>query len=99
MSIERKESPLEIAFILTDELVNKSITLLTEEFIRFTKNDKRDAVIDLTNVKKLNSVAIAALIRFKNMLADDGRKMHLINTNETVLRVLELSGMERFLLD
>ena len=44
-------------------------------------------------------MAIAAVIRLKNALTERGRSLHLINPNETVLRVLELSGLEKYLLD
>lgn len=97
--MDRKETESEITFIITEELVAHNVTFLVNEFTRFARNDSRDAIIDLAFVQKINSMAIAALIRFKNMLAESGRSMHLVNTNETVLRVLEVSGMEKFLLE
>jgi anti-anti-sigma factor len=99
MNIDKKETETEITFVLTDEFVTQNLPVLADEFTRFAKSDSRDAVIDLAFVQKLNSTAIAALIRFKNMLTEKGRSMLLVNTNENVLRVLELSGMDRFLLE
>jgi anti-anti-sigma factor len=99
MNIERKETETETTFIITDELFAHNINFLTEELTQFAKNNTRDAIIDLTSVQKIDSMSIAALIRFKNMLAEYGRTMHLVNPNEPVLRVLELSGLDKFLMD
>jgi anti-anti-sigma factor len=99
MNIERKETETETTFIITDEIFTHNINFLTEELTQFAKHNSRDAIIDLTSVQKIDSMSIAALIRFKNMLAENGRTMHLVNPNEPVLRVLELSGLDKFLMD
>jgi anti-anti-sigma factor len=99
MNIERKETDVETTFILTDQLVAQNIAFLAEELNRFVKNDSRDAIIDLAYVRKIDSMAIAGLIRFKNLLAENNRNMHIINPNETIFRVLELSGLDKFLLE
>jgi anti-anti-sigma factor len=98
MNIDRNETETETTFILTDELLTNHLPMITDEFTHFVRSDARDAIIDLAYVKRLNSAAIATLIRFKNMLTEKERSMLLVNTNENVLRVLELSGMDRFLL-
>ena len=99
MNIEQIETETEITFLLTDNLISHNANFLADAFTLFVKQDARDAIIDLTYVKKINSMSIAALIRLKNMLADKGRKMHLINPNETVFGMLELSGLDKFLLE
>ena len=99
MNIERKDSDYESTFLIMDELVSSNITFLTDELSHFIKTDTRDAIIDLSYVRKIDSISIATLIRIKNSLAEKGRNMHLVNPNETVLRVLELSGLEKFLME
>ncbi len=99
MVIERIEGDSECTFIILCELVSQNINAVTEELNRFAKSDTRDAVIDLASVRKIDSMSIAALIRFKNALSEKNRTLSLVNPNETVLRVLELSGLERFLMD
>lgn len=99
MVIERIEGDSECTFIILCELVSQNINSVTEELNRFAKSDTRDAVIDLASVRKIDSMSIAALIRFKNALSEKNRTLSLVNPNETVLRVLELSGLERFLMD
>jgi len=99
MNIERKENEFETTFVIMDDLVSHNMTMLSDEFSHFVRNDKRDAIVDLTFVRKIDSMSIATLIRFKNSMTEKGRSMHLANPNETVLRVLELSGMDKFLLE
>ncbi len=99
MVIERIEGNSECTFIILCELVSQNINAVTEELNRFAKSDTRDAVIDLASVRKIDSMSIAAMIRFKNALSEKNRTLSLVNPNETVLRVLELSGLERFLMD
>lgn len=99
MNIERKETEFETTFIIMDEMVSQNMTLLSEEFNHFVRTDTRDAVVDLSFVRKIDSMSIATLIRFKNALTEKGRTMHLSNPTETVLRVLELSGMDKFLME
>lgn len=99
MNIERKDSELEVTFIIMDELISRNIAALTDELNHFIKNEKKDAIIDLSYVRKIDSVSIASLIRIKNALAENGRTMHIINPNDTVLRVLELAGLEKFLME
>jgi len=99
MNIERKDSDFESTFIIMDELISQNVSFLADELNLFIKNDTRDAILDLSYVRKIDSVSIATIIRIKNALAEKGRTMHLVNPNETVLRVLELSGLEKFLLE
>lgn len=99
MNIERKETEFETTFIIMDEMVSQNMTLLSDEFNHFVRTDTRDAIVDLSFVRKIDSMSIATLIRFKNALTEKGRTMHLSNPTETVLRVLELSGMDKFLME
>jgi len=99
MKIERKETGSDVTFILLDDLLSPHINQFSDEMNQFVKNDMRHAILDFSCVRKIDSMAIAAVIRLKNALTERGRSLHLINPNETVLRVLELSGLEKYLLD
>jgi anti-anti-sigma factor len=99
MNIERRDAGGEATFIIMEDLVSQNISNLMDELNHFIRSDTRDAIIDLSYVRKIDSISIAALIRFKNALAEGGRNMQLTNPNETVLRVLELAGLEKFLLE
>jgi anti-anti-sigma factor len=99
MNIERKDSESEATFIIMDELVSMNVSTLMDELNHFIRTDTKDAIIDLSYVRKIDSISIASLIRIKNALAEDGRTMHLTNPNETVLHVLELAGLEKFLME
>jgi len=86
-------------FILKDEVVSAKLLKLEEILNTFIREDDRNAIIDLTNVYKIDSMSLAALIRIKNSITKTGRSLNLINPSEGVLRVLELAGLETFLLD
>ena len=64
----------------------------------FIRDDHRDIVIDLMHITKIDSMSIAAIIRIKNKLSDERRNQKLIKPNEGVMRVLELAGLESYLL-
>jgi len=86
-------------FILQKSSDSFQINLLEEKINEFIKNDGRDLVLDLKGLNLLDSSSLAAFIRFKRKLKATGRIMKLINYNESILRVIELSGLDDFLLD
>lgn len=86
-------------FILQNSSDSFQINLLEEKINEFIKNDNRDLVLDLKGLNLLDSSSLAAFIRFKRKLKATGRIMKLINYNESILRVIELSGLDDFLLD
>lgn len=86
-------------FILHKTSDSFQINLLEEKINEFIKNDERDLVLDLKGLNLLDSSSLAAFIRFKRKLKATGRIMKLINYNESILRVIELSGLDDFLLD
>jgi anti-anti-sigma factor len=98
MQIETTDSHDERTFILSDEMVTSSISDLEKTIYEFIKNDERNVVIDLVNIYKIDSMSLATLIRIKNKLTENHRKMVLVNPSDGVMRVLELAGLESFLL-
>ncbi len=98
MNFQYTDSAIERIYSIQDELISSNIIRIEEEINQFIKNDRRDVVIDLMQATKIDSMAIAAIIRIKNRLTEDGRKLHITNPNETVYKVLELAGLDQFLL-
>lgn len=97
--MEINDTDHERIYLLNKDLVSSNIKRLEEEFILFIADDTRDIIVDLKNVAKIDSMSIAALIRIKKKLSEKDRNLKLINPNEGVLRVLDLSGLETYLLD
>ncbi len=93
------ETENEKTFILHKASDNFQVNLLEEKINEFIKNDDRDMILDLSELHLLDSSTLAAFIRFKRKLKATGRIMRLINYNESILRVIELSGLDDFLLD
>jgi anti-anti-sigma factor len=61
--------------------------------------DNRDIVIDLSHVRKIDSMSLAAVLRLKNLLTQDGRRLNLTNPGSNVIKILEISGLDSILLD
>ncbi len=99
MEIDIQDSSDERTFIPKDELVAVNVFKFEEKLNNFIRDDHRNVTIDLYHISKIDSMSIAAIIRIKNKLTEDERKLKLINPNEGVMRVLELAGLESFLLD
>lgn len=94
---EMTENDIEkIFFIKNEELPYMNI--LEERILDFVKKDEREVVIDFQHLMMFDSVALAALIRIKRKLTAMDRVLRLVNYNQTILRVIELSGLEDFLL-
>ncbi len=85
-----------IFFIKDDEL--KSLHILEEKIADFVKKDVRDVVIDMRELSQFDSLALASFIRIKRKLNAIDRPFRIINYNDVVFRVIELAGLEDFLL-
>jgi anti-anti-sigma factor len=93
------DSESERIFVLQKASDSFQINLLEEKINDFIKSDTRDLILDLKDLNLLDSSSLAAFIRFKRKLKATGRVMKLVNYNESILRVIELSGLDDFLLD
>ena len=93
------DSENETTFRLQNSSESLQLNLLEEKVNDFIKKNERDLILDLKGLNFLDSTSLAAFIRFKRKLKATGRSMKLINYNESILRVIELAGLEDFLLD
>lgn len=98
MNMDIVDTSEDRTFIIQDELVAVKVLKFEQKLNDFIRDDHRDIVIDLMHITKIDSMSIAAIIRIKNKLSDEGRNLKLINPNEGVMRVLELAGLESYLL-
>ncbi len=95
---EIKDSDNERLIIIKKKGDSSQINLLEQKVNDFIKSDGRDLVLDLNELGMLDSTSLAAFIRFKRNLKAAGRDMKLVNYNESILRVIELAGLDDFLL-
>jgi len=84
-------------YILKED-VSQYLNILESNINEFVKNDSGDMAIDLKSLQVIDSLTLAAFIRFKRKLSLEGRDLKLINYNDNILRVIELSGLDEFLL-
>ena len=81
----------------TKDIFQKSI--LEKKVDEFIKSVKNELILDLQELDTLDSVTLAAFIRFKRKLTETDRTMKLINYNENIVRVIEMAGLGEFFLD
>ena len=98
MKIEIENTDLEKILIIKEELIAPNINQLEKEMNQYIWEDDKDIIINLINVTKIDSMSIATLIRIKNKLTEEDRILKLTNPSEGVMRVLELAGLDEFLL-
>ena len=84
-------------FLLKDNITSLNIETLNQALDSFIEKDERDVILDLEDVTKLDSVALAFLIRAKKRLAEEHRGFKMTNLSEPVQRILALTGVEAFL--
>ena len=99
MKVEIIDNDIEKTFTFMEDITSSNIGRFEELVYRTTRNDTRDIILDLSNISKIDSMSIAALIRIKNRLIEQGKTLKLSNPNGGVMRMLELSGLDEFLLD
>ena len=80
----------------TDDIFQKGI--IEKKIDEFIKTVENELILDLKELSTLDSMTLAAFIRFKRKLAETNRTMKLVNYNENILRIIELSGLGEFLL-
>ena len=98
MNIDIVDSTDERTYIIKSDMISSNVMKFEADLNDFIRDDDRDVIIDLAYITKIDSMSIAAIIRIKNKLTEDGRNLKLINPSDGVMRVLELAGLESFLL-
>ena len=98
MNIDIVDSTDDRTYIIKSDMISSHVMKFEEELNEFIRDDDRDMIIDMAYITKIDSMSIAAIIRIKNKLTEDGRNLKLINPSDGVMRVLELAGLESFLL-
>lgn len=91
------ESTNERVYVLKNDIL-LYLNIFESSINEFIKNDSRDIVVDMESLQIIDSLTLAALIRFRRKLSLEGRTFKLLNYNADILRVIELSGLDDFLL-
>ena len=55
-------------------------------------------IIDMYYVERIDSLTLATMIKFYDRYNSKGRNLRIINCNDAVKRVIEIAGLESFLL-
>jgi anti-anti-sigma factor len=86
-------------YLLKDYITSSSIAEFEKIINEFIEKDKRDAVVDIKDVLKIDSLSLAVFLKVKNKMSAKGRKMILINPSESVKKIIEIASLEIFLLE
>jgi anti-sigma B factor antagonist len=81
------------AIKLSGELDIIGVGQVETKFAGFCSGDRVHVVVDMSDVSYLASIGIRLLVMNAKSLATRSGKMALLNPNENVLRVLEISGI------
>ncbi len=99
MNMQITENDNEIIIAFTVDLVSSHIGDIENEVNRVLKDNTRDVIFNMKDVSKIDSMSLAAIIRIKNKLSDKGRNLLLTNTGEGVMRIIDLAGLNDYLLE
>jgi anti-anti-sigma factor len=98
MTVPFKETETERTFFPDDHTITSRPSSFETELNEFIKDNTRDAIIDLISVSRIDSLFIAILIRAKKKLTDNSRTLIVVNPNEAVIRMIEIAGLDSYLL-
>ncbi len=96
--IELIDTDNDRTFIIKEPNITINTFNIENILSNFIRDDDRDVIIDLTNVARIDSLTISALFRLKDKLNRQNREIYISNPGEAVMRVIELAGMENFIL-
>ncbi len=99
MKITITDSVTDITIAFNVDLVSAHIGDIEKEIYRVLKDNDKDVIFDMKEVSKIDSMSLATIIRIKNKLAESGKNLHLTNTGEGVIRIIDLAGLNEYLLD
>ncbi|MCA8913983.1 MAG: STAS domain-containing protein [Planctomycetes bacterium] len=78
---------------LSSDVDSGNAVILRSELAKAIQNGPPVVLLDLADVRKMDSAGIAVLVEMHDRLKQEGRQMGLINTPETVRGLLELLGV------
>lgn len=93
LSLETSRQGDAICLALSGELDLSSALVLDEELRRAEESDARELVIDLNDLKFLDSTGLRTILSAHVRAARDGRMFRVVAGNETMQRILRLTGM------
>lgn len=98
MEIETTDTGVERTYRIPKNFLSTEYIRLEETLLDFIRTDTRDIVLDLAQVTRIDSMALATILRIKKKLIEVNRGLSIINPTEPVIRLFELSGLETYLL-
>lgn len=80
-------------YIINDDIDSSSIKEFESELLAFCDEAKKDVIIDLEGVLRIDSLVLAMFLRAKNLLSKKGRKFYLAHPSEAVRKTIEIASL------
>jgi len=91
--VEETVEPAGLVLIGSGELDIATVSTLRERLDAAIDAGTRHLVIDLSDVRFLDSVALAVIVNAKRRLADEGKLVVVVDRSSYVMLVFECSGL------
>jgi anti-sigma B factor antagonist len=93
LSLETSRQGDAVLLALSGELDLSSALVLDEELRRAEDTDARELVLDLCGLKFLDSTGLRTILSARARATRDGRAFRVVAGNDSVRRILRLTGM------
>ncbi|MCP4138159.1 MAG: STAS domain-containing protein [bacterium] len=99
IKVELIDTEEERIFVLDESKIDPAkIKHLEKDLHSFILEDDRDAIIDMSNVSKIDISILPLLVRAQNKLMLYNRSLYLVNTKNRIQTLIKNSGLDSLLL-
>lgn len=93
---ESKKKPTKKTIKPGKEIVESVVEDLKDKILKMVNQDIEELVLDLKNVKEIDSCGLGLLIAAKNSLDQAGGQLNLTNVPENFEDLLQVLGLDSF---
>lgn len=97
MNIIVDESEQQVTVKFSGEVDMLGIKELKDKLFQISDEKNKNMAIDLSSASYLDSSAIGMLLSINKKLKNAGKELKLINVPENIMKILELSSLNRIL--
>ena len=98
LSISVREEDGTVHMALSGEVDFGNVAELRAAILRQANGEPRNLVIDLSGVTFLDSMGLSVLIQGKRSVEGSGGQLAIVNAGDRVRHVLQLAGVDEYLL-
>jgi anti-anti-sigma factor len=84
-------------YTVTDDLLNSQRKYFENELMNCARNYELDIILDFQSIFKIDSMSLAMIIRISRDCFTYDKSVTVININDAVKTIFEISGMDELL--